>query len=109
MAYASLLIGFARAIYVALDEGHIVDTIVRGLFAPLAGLPLALSALGVMVVPAAVHVAGPSPGGHAGLTPPVLVPPSDLLGLSRPVAVVAHQDGGGVCGPPPPGPPARGA
>ena len=34
MAYAALLIGFARGIYVVLDEGHVVDTIVHGLFAP---------------------------------------------------------------------------
>src|SRR5256712_12394252 len=97
MAYASLLIGFAGAICVALDEGHIVDPIVRGLFARLAGLPLALSALGMMVVHAAVHVAVPSPSGHAVLTLPILVPLSDLLGLSRQVTVLAYQYGGGFC------------
>src|SRR3989442_8358113 len=32
MAYAALLIGFARAIFVTLEEGRIVDTIVHGLF-----------------------------------------------------------------------------
>ena len=97
MAYAALLIGFARAIYVALEEGHIVDTIVRGLFAPVAGLPLALSALGMMVLHAAVHVPVPSPSGHAVLTLPILVPLSDLLGLSRQVTVLAYQYGGGLC------------
>ena len=30
IAYAALLIGFARAIYVVMDEGNIVDTIVYG-------------------------------------------------------------------------------
>jgi len=97
MAYAALLIGFARAIYVALDEGRIVDTIVRGLFAPVAGLPLALSALGMMVLHTAVHVPVPSPSGHAVLTLPILVPLSDLLGLSRQVTVLAYQYGGGLC------------
>src|SRR5439155_19660782 len=42
MAYAALLIGFARAIFVTLEEGRIVDTIVNGLFTPVAKLPLAL-------------------------------------------------------------------
>src|SRR5439155_1680543 len=46
MAYAALLIGFARAIFVTLEEGRIVDTIVHGLFTPVAQLPLALAALG---------------------------------------------------------------
>src|SRR5438046_8043217 len=79
------------------NEVHIVVTIVRGLFSPLAGQPLALSALGMMVVHAAVHVAVPSPSGHAVLTLPILVPLSDLLGLSRQVTVLAYQYGGGLC------------
>src|SRR5207237_8864471 len=75
----------------------IVDTIVRGLFTPVAGLPLALSALGMLLLHAAVHVAVPSPSGHAVLTLPILVPLSDLLGLSRQVTVLAYQYGGGLC------------
>ena len=97
MAYAALLIGFARAIFVTLEQGRIVDTIVHGLFAPVAQLPLALAALGMMVVHALVHVPVPSPSGHAVLTLPILVPLADLLGLSRQVTVLAYQYGGGLC------------
>jgi len=97
MAYAALLIGFARAIFVTLEDGRVVDTIVRGLFAPLAGLPVALSAVGMMAVHALVHVPVPSPSGHAVLTLPILVPLADLLGLSRQVTVLAYQYGGGLC------------
>jgi len=97
MAYAALLIGFARAIYVTLEEGRIVDTIVHGLFTPVAQLPLALAALGMMVLHGLVHVPVPSPSGHAVLTLPILVPLADLLGLSRQVTVLAYQYGGGLC------------
>jgi uncharacterized ion transporter superfamily protein YfcC len=97
MAYAALLIGFARAIFVTLEEGRIVDTIVHGLFTPLAQLPLALAALGMMAVHGLVHVPVPSPSGHAVLTLPILVPLADLLGLSRQVTVLAYQYGGGLC------------
>jgi uncharacterized ion transporter superfamily protein YfcC len=97
MAYAALLIGFARAIFVTLEQGRIVDTIVHGLFTPLANLPLAFAALGMMLVHAAVHVPVPSPSGHAVLTLPILVPLADLLGLSRQVTVLAYQYGGGLC------------
>jgi uncharacterized ion transporter superfamily protein YfcC len=97
MAYAALLIGFARAIFVTLEQGRIVDTIVHGLFTPLANLPLALAALGMMLVHALVHVPVPSPSGHAVLTLPILVPLADLLGLSRQVTVLAYQYGGGLC------------
>lgn len=97
MALAALLIGFARAIYVVLSEGRIVDTIVHGLFAPIAGLPIALSAVGMMGVQMAIHVPVPSTSGQAVLTLPLLVPLSDLIGLSRQVTVLAYQYGAGLC------------
>jgi uncharacterized ion transporter superfamily protein YfcC len=97
MAFAALLIGFARGIYVVLDEGHIVDTIVQGLFSPIAGLPTTLAALGMMAVHTLVHFPVPSTSGQAVLTLPLLVPLSDLIGLSRQVTVLAYQYGAGLC------------
>ena len=97
MAFAALLIGFARGIYIVLDEGSVVDTIVYGLFTPLAGLPTTLSALGMMGVQGLIHVPVPSTSGQAVLTLPLLVPLSDLLGLSRQVTVLAYQYGAGLC------------
>jgi uncharacterized ion transporter superfamily protein YfcC len=97
MAYAALLIGFARAIYVVLQDGRVIDTIVHGIFTPLEGLPQLGSALGMIVAQALIHVPVPSASGQAVLTMPVLVPLSDLLGLSRQVTVLAYQYGGGLC------------
>lgn len=97
MAYAALLIGFARAIYVVLQDGRIVDTIVHGLFAPLEGLPVLASALGMVAAQTAIHVPVPSVSGQAVLTMPVLVPLSDLLGMSRQITVLAYQYGAGLC------------
>ena len=97
MASAALLIGFARAIYVVLNEGHIVDTIVYGIFTPIGNLPVVLSAWGMMVAQTAVHVPVPSTSGQAVLTMPILVPLSDLLGLSRQVTVLAFHYGAGLC------------
>jgi uncharacterized ion transporter superfamily protein YfcC len=97
MAYAGLLVGFARAIYVVLSEGRIVDTIVSGLFAPIGGLPPVVSGIGMMVAHTAIHFPVPSSSGHAVLTLPLLVPLSDLIGLSRQVTVLAYQYGAGLC------------
>jgi len=97
MALAALLIGFARAIYVVLNEGQIVDTVVHGLFTPIAGLPATLSALGMMAVQAAIHLPVPSTSSQAVLTLPLLVPLSDLIGLPRQVTVLAYQYGAGLC------------
>ncbi|HEY0305849.1 MAG TPA: hypothetical protein VGC44_12760, partial [Longimicrobiales bacterium] len=96
MAFAALLIGFARAIYLILQDGRIVDTLVHAMFLPIAELPPALSAIGMMVAHAALHIPVPSSSGHAVLTMPILVPVSDLIGLSRQVTVLAYQYGIGV-------------
>jgi uncharacterized ion transporter superfamily protein YfcC len=96
MANAAMLIGFARAIFVVLDQGRIIDTIVNGLVTPLQDLPVTLSALGMLLVQAAVHGPVPSVSGQAVLTMPVLVPMSDLIGLSRQVVVLAYQYGAGL-------------
>ena len=97
MAGAAMLIGFARAIYVALDQGRILDTLVHGLFTPLEHLPLAFSAVGMMAAHTLIHVPVPSVSGQAVLTIPILVPLSDLLQLSRQVTVLAYQYGAGLC------------
>ncbi|HEX4568377.1 MAG TPA: hypothetical protein VH138_17205 [Vicinamibacterales bacterium] len=96
MAYAAILIGFARAIFVALDQGRIVDTIVNGLVTPLQHLPVAACAIGMMAVQAVLHFPVPSVSGQAVLTMPLLVPVSDLIGLSRQVTVLAFQYGAGL-------------
>ena len=97
MAYAGLLIGFARAIYVVLQDGRVVDTIVYGMFTPLEGLPVLASSFGMVAAQTAIHVPVPSVSGQAVLTMPLLVPLSDLMGMSRQVTVLAYQYGAGLC------------
>jgi len=96
MAFAALMVGVARAIFVVLDEGRIVDTIIKTLVSPLSHLPVWLFALGMTGVQSLIGVAVPSSTGQATLTLPILVPVSDLLGLSRQVTVLSYQYGNGV-------------
>lgn len=97
MAFAALVVGFARAIYVVLSEGRVVDTLVSGLFAPIAGLPVVLSAVAMLAAQTAIHLPVPSTSSQAVLTLPLLVPLSDLIGLSRQVTVLSYQYGAGLC------------
>lgn len=97
MAFAALLIGFARAISVVLQEGQVIDTIVHGLFTPLAALPVLVSGAGMVAVQTALHFPVPSVSGQAALTMPVLVPLADLLGMSRQVMILTYQYGAGLC------------
>lgn len=97
MSFAALLIGFARGILVVLEDGHVVDTLVAGLFTPLQGLPVGVAAAGMVGGQAVLHFAVASVGGQAALTLPILVPLADLLGLSRQAVVLAYQTGAGLC------------
>jgi uncharacterized ion transporter superfamily protein YfcC len=97
MAFAAMLIGFARAVFVVLDRGQIIDTIVHAGVTPLASMPVWSAALGMMALHTVIHVPVPSVSGQAVLTMPVLVPMSDLLMLPRQVTVLAYQFGAGLC------------
>jgi uncharacterized ion transporter superfamily protein YfcC len=96
MSFAAMVVGVARGVFVVLDEGKIVDTIINALVTPLAQLPLTLYAMGVTVVSTVLTVPVPSSSGRVTLTMPILVPLSDLLGLSRQVTVTATQFGPGI-------------
>lgn len=94
MAFAAIIVGLARSIYLVLQDGMIIDTIVYGLFNPLQDLPVYLSAVGMMISHLLIHIPIPSSSGHAVLTMPLLTPLSDLIGMSRQVMILCYQYGG---------------
>ena len=96
MAFAAILIGFARAIYVVLNDGRVIDTIVAGLAQPLGSMPQEAAAVGMVGVQALIHFAVPSVSGQAVLTLPIMAPLGDLLGISRQVSILAYQYGAGL-------------
>lgn len=96
LIFAGIIVGLARSIYLVLQEGQIIDTIIYALFNPLEDLPLALSAFGMMVAQAILHIPVPSTSGQAVLTMPLLTPIADLIGMSRQVVVLAYQYGAGI-------------
>jgi uncharacterized ion transporter superfamily protein YfcC len=96
MIPAALLIGVARSLSLVLADGHVIDTILNGLATPLSRAPATFAALLMIPFHAIIHVAVPSVSGQAVLTMPILVPLSDLLGLSRQAAVLAYQTGAGL-------------
>lgn len=93
MAFAAIVVGLARSIFLTLEEGRIIDTIVYGLFNPLKDLPLSLSAIGMTISQALIHIPVPSSSGQAVLTMPLLTPLSDLIGMSRQVMILCYQYG----------------
>jgi uncharacterized ion transporter superfamily protein YfcC len=96
MLPAALIIGVARSLSLVLTDGRVIDTILNGLASPLSRVPGAFAALLMIPFHAIIHVPVPSVSGQAVLTMPILVPLSDLLGISRQVTVLAYQTGAGL-------------
>lgn len=95
LTVTALLIGFARAIQVVLDDGGVIDTIVHGLSVPLQSLGPSLAAVGMLVVQTLTNFFIPSGSGQAYVTMPIMAPLADVVGVSRQVAVLAFQFGDG--------------
>jgi uncharacterized ion transporter superfamily protein YfcC len=96
MLPAAILVAVARSLSLVLTDGHVTDTILNSLAQPLSTAPPAVASMLMVPFHALVHVFVPSVSGQAVLTMPILVPLSDLLGISREVAVLAYQTGGGL-------------
>ena len=96
MAYAGLIIGFARAIFVVLEDGLIVDSMVNGMFTPMSQLSPEISLFGITAMQSLLHFPVPSVSGQAVLTMPLLAPLADLMGISRQLMVLSYQYGAGL-------------
>lgn len=91
MIFAGVVIGLAQAIYLILDQGKAIDPIIYALLQPLETLPNQIAAVGLYVSQALIHIPVPSTSGQAVLTMPLVTPLTDLLGMSREIAVLTYQ------------------
>ena len=91
----ALLIGFARSIEIMLSDGQVLHTIINGLSQPLLALGAELSAVGMILIQSVLNFFIPSGSGQAYVTMPIMAPISDIVGVSRQVAVLAYQMGDG--------------
>jgi uncharacterized ion transporter superfamily protein YfcC len=96
MLPAAILVSVARSLSLVLADGHVTDTILNGLARPLSTAPALVASMLMVPFHSMVHVFVPSVSGQAVLTMPILVPLSDLLGISRQVTVLAYQTGAGL-------------
>jgi uncharacterized ion transporter superfamily protein YfcC len=92
----ALIVGFAFGIQAVLAEGKIIDTILYSIANTVSALPNGLTAIGMYISQALINFIVPSGSGQAALTMPIMVPLSDLVGVSRQTAVLAFQFGDGI-------------
>jgi len=95
LAGTAVLIGFARAIALLLEDGQVLHTIVNAMASPLVGLPAELSAVGMLGIQSVMNIFVSSGSGQAYLTMPLMAPIGDLVGVERQVSVLAYQFGDG--------------
>ncbi|GAA0881400.1 YfcC family protein [Algoriphagus jejuensis] len=94
LIFAGIIVGLARSVYLILEQAQVIDTLIQGMFSPLETMPTAFATVGIFVSQILIHGIVPSTSGQAVLTIPLATPLTDLLGVSRQVAVLTYQYGG---------------
>ena len=97
MLSAAFIIGFARAIGGVLSAGMITDTIVHAFAQMLNGLPAALLGVGMLFANTVINVFLTSGSGQAAAVMPIMIPLSDLLGVTRQTCILSFNFGDGFC------------
>ena len=95
MIVPALIVGFARGIQVVMEEGMIIDTILNRASLMLEGKHPMVSAQGMYAFQTMLNFFIPSASGQAMVSMPLMVPLSDLLGISRQTAVLIFISGDG--------------
>lgn len=93
---AAIMVGFARAVLVILDDGGIMDTILFKVSGFVGNFPAIISVQVMYIFQSLTNFFVPSGSGQAALTMPIMAPLADLLGITRQTAVLAYQFGDGI-------------
>ena len=95
MMSAMIIIGLAQSISSIMSDGKIIDTVVHSLAGGLGSVPTLLQAPAMLIANTIINVFLTS--GQAAAVMPILVPLSDLIGVTRQTAVLAFNFGDGFC------------
>ncbi|HCS2231409.1 YfcC family protein [Enterobacter hormaechei] len=92
----SLVIGFARAIPVLMQQGEILDTVVHYLAEGLKTLPPSMTAVGVIIITTIFNFFIASGSGKAAVLMPILAPLAQILNISPNIMILGYQYGDGM-------------
>ncbi|ABR46283.1 C4-dicarboxylate anaerobic carrier [Alkaliphilus metalliredigens QYMF] len=96
LIFGALVVGIARAILMVMSDGQIIDSLVYSMAAGISTFGTTIGALFMYLVQIVLNLFIPSGSGQAATTMPIMVPLSDLIGVSRQTAVLAYQLGDGI-------------
>lgn len=97
MMMVFFLVAAARAISSILSDGKVLDTIVYGLSQILKFVPGILQAPAMLFANLLVNTVIPSGSGQAAAVMPIMLPLSDIIGITRQTAILAFNFGDGFC------------
>src|SRR5699024_9215757 len=92
-ALGALIVGIARAIPVALEQGMIIDSVINGLANFVVMIPEPVQVLGIYGVQTIINFFINSGSGQAAATMPIIAPLGDLVGITRQTGVLTFQLG----------------
>ncbi len=95
LVFGALVVGVARGILVVLQDGQIIDTMIYSLSGLIKTLPSSITSIGMFITQVIINFFIPSGSGQAAATMPIMVPLSDIVGVTRQTAVLAYQFGDG--------------
>lgn len=95
LCVGALIVGIARGVEMALSDAQVMDTIIYTIAGIVDSMPQALKAAGMFLAQSLVNCVITSGSGQAAVTMPLMVPVSDLIGITRQTAVLAFQLGDG--------------
>ncbi|MBU5484832.1 YfcC family protein [Clostridium sp. MSJ-11] len=92
----AMIVGVARGVQWTLEKGGIIDPIINSMDKVLHGLPPWASVIGVMVLVTLLNGLVASGSAKAMALMPLLIPLSDLIGITRQTMTLAYQFGDGI-------------
>jgi len=95
----ALIVGFARAILVVLNDAQILHTILHACATAVQALPSFMAVVGQYVFQCLMNYIIPSGSGQATATMPIMAPLADLTGISRQTAVLCEVIGDALSNP----------
>ena len=102
LAGTAVVVGMAKGILLVLGGADAslpstLNTMLHGIGEALKGTPVVVAAWFMYIFQTLFNLVVTSNSGQAALTMPIMAPLSDIVGVSRQVAVLAYQMGSGFC------------
>ncbi|MBQ5441709.1 MAG: YfcC family protein [Firmicutes bacterium] len=99
MVVGAMMVGFARAILVVLNDAQILHTILHACASVVSKLPSFMAVVGQYLFQCLMNYIIPSGSGQATATMPIMAPLAEMTGLTRQVACECEIIGDGLSNP----------